>query len=220
MEISELTLKLILLLIPGSIACILYERLTVHYEWSSFKFITNAILFGALSYIIAQIVFNIGRVDTSFQIFWKNLPTKEIPYLVIVKASIVSVFVGLTATGLDHYKVINRFGKWIKLSNKYGDENLYSYFLNAEDTEEVYVRDIENGLTYHGLIDSFSDNEDVKEIVLIDVVVYDYESSDKLYNLDKIYLSRTSENLIIELPYKINNSSNGTENTSETETNA
>lgn len=218
MEISELTLKLILLLIPGSIACILYERLTVHYEWSSFKFITNAILFGSISYIIAQISFNIGGVDTSFQNFWENLPTKEIPYLVIVKASVVSVFVGLAATGLDHYKIINRFGKWIKLSNKYGDENLYSYFLNAKDTEEVYVRDVENGLTYHGLIDSFSDNEDVKEIVLIDVVVYDYLTSEKLYVLDKIFLSRTSENLIIELPYKSNNLNYDTENTAKTET--
>lgn len=103
---------------------------------------------------------------------------------------------------MDHYKVVNRFGKWLKLTNKYGDENLYSYFLNAKEVEEVYVRDIENGLTYHGLINSFSENDDIKELVLIDVVVYEYESSKKLYELDKIYLSKSKESLIIELPYK------------------
>ena len=216
MEISELTLKLILLLIPGSIACIIYERLTIHKQWNSFKFITNAILFGAISYVIAQLVFNICRVDLSFQNFWENLPTKDIPYFVIVKASIVSIFVGLIATGLDHYKLINRFGKWIGLTNKYGDENLYSYFLNAKDVEEVYVRDIENNLTYHGLINSFSENEEIKELVLFDVVVYDYNTSKELYKLDKIYLSRSKENLIIELPYT--NIKNGTKDTTKTET--
>lgn len=216
MEISELTLKLILLLIPGSIACILYERLTIHKQWNSFKFITNAILFGSISYVLAQIVFNIGRIDLSFDTFWENLPTKDIPYQAIIKASIVSVFVGLIATGLDHYKLINRFGKWIKLTNKYGDENLYSYFLNAKEVDEVYVRDIENNLTYHGLINSYSENDEIKEIVLVDVIVYDYTTSKELYLLDKVYLSRSKENLTIELPYK--NLKNGTQDTTETET--
>ena len=126
------------------------------------------------------------------------------------------MFVGLISTGIDHYKLINRFGKWIKLSNKYGDENLYSYFLNAKEVEEVYVRDVENKLTYHGFVNSFSETDEIKELVLLDVVVYDYETSQKLYSLDKIYLSKSKENLIIELPYK--NNENGTENTEQTET--
>lgn len=204
MEISELTLKLILILIPGSIASIIYERLTIHKRWNSFKFVTNAILFGALSYILSQVAFNICRVDTSFEMFWENLPTKEIPYNVILKASFVSIFIGLIATGVDQYKLINKLGKFLKLTNKFGDENLYSYFLNAEDVDEVYIRDINNGLTYHGLINSYSENDEINEIVLVDVIVYDYSTSEELYSLDKIYLSRKKDNLIIELPYKKN----------------
>ena len=202
MEISELTLKLILLLIPGSIACIIYERLTIHKQWNSFKFVTNAILFGAISYLTAQLLFNICRTDLSFQNFWENLPSKEIPYSVIIKASMVSILIGLISSALDQYKIMNRFGKWIRISNKYGDENLYSYFLNAQEVDEVYVRDIENNLTYHGLVSSFSENDEIKEILLSDVVVYSYETSEKLYKLDKIYISKSKENLIIELPFK------------------
>lgn len=216
MQISELTLKLILLLIPGSLACIIYERLTIHKQWTSFKFITNAILFGAISYLIAGVLYNICGTDESFKSFWDNLPTKDIPYNVILKSSLISIFVGLASTGIDHYKLINRFGKLIKLTNKYGDENLYSYFLNAEEVDEVYVRDIENKLTYHGFVNSFSETDEIKELVLLDVVVYDYDTSTKLYALDKIYLSKSKENLIIELPYK--NIENGTENTEQTKT--
>ncbi|UOY06563.1 hypothetical protein L0P88_21900 [Muricauda sp. SCSIO 64092] len=202
MEISELTLKLILLLIPGSIACIIYERLTIHKRWTSFKFITNAILFGGISYLLAQVIFNICGGDSTFDSFWENLPTKEIPFSAILKASLIAIFVGLASTAIDHYKLINRFGKWLRLTNKYGDENLYSYFLNAKDVEEIYVRDIENDLTYHGLIDSFSENEEIKELVLRDVVVYRYKNSEQLYEIDKLYLSKSKESLIIELPYK------------------
>ena len=216
MEITELTLKLILLLIPGSLACIIYERLTIHKQWTSFKFVTNAILFGAISYLLAGLIFDICGTDESFKSFWDNLPTKDIPYIVILKSSLISIFVGLASTGIDHYKLINRFGKWIKLTNKFGDENLYSYFLNAEEIDEVYVRDIENKLTYHGFINSFSETDEIKEIVLLDVVVYEYETSKELYALDKIYLSKSKENLIIELPYKNNN--NGTEKSEKTET--
>ena len=176
--------------------------MTIHKQWNSFKFITNAILFGGISYIVAQIVFNICGTDSSFISFWENLPSKEIPYSVITKASVVSIFVGLISTGIDHYKVVNRFGKWLRLTNKYGDENLFSYFLNAKEVEEIYVRDIENNLTYHGLINSFSENDEIKELVLIDVAVYEYKTSKKLYELDKIYLSKSKENLIIELPHK------------------
>lgn len=202
MEISELTLKLILLLIPGSIACIIYERLTIHQSWTSFKFVTNSILFGGISYLLAQVVFNICGWDSTFESFWENLPTKEIPFSAILKASLIAIIVGLVSTAIDHYKLVNRFGKWLRLTNKYGDENLYSYFLNAKEVEEIYVRDIENNLTYHGLIDSFSENGEIKELVLRDVVVYRYKNSKKLYEIDKLYLSKSKENLIIELPYK------------------
>jgi hypothetical protein len=215
MEISELTLKLILLLIPGSLACIIYERLTIHKQWTSFKFITNSILFGAISYLIAGVIFSIYKDDESFKLFWDNLPTKDIPYNVILKSSIISILVGFVSTGIDNYKLINKFGKYIRLTNKYGDENLFSYFLNAEDVDEVYVRDITNKLTYHGFINSFSETDEIKELVLLDVVVYDYETSKELYSLDKIYLSKSKENLIIELPYKTKQ--NGTE-TRKTET--
>nr|WP_288931322.1 hypothetical protein [uncultured Allomuricauda sp.] len=202
MEISELTLKLILLLIPGSIACIIYERLTIHKQWNSFKFVTNAILFGAISYLVAQLGFGICGTDETFANFWENLPTKEIPYDAIAKASMISILIGISSTAIDNYKLINRFGKWLKLTNKYGDENLYSYFLNAKEVEEVYIRDIENNITYHGIINSFSENEHFKEIVLIEVDVYEYETSKIMYSLDKVYLSKANDNLIIELPFK------------------
>lgn len=202
MEISELTLKLILILIPGCISCVIYEKLTIHKTWSPFKFIVNAIIFGAISYLLAQFIFQLFDADSGFISFWKNLPSKEIPYSVIVKTSLVSIIVGLSIVSLDYFKLINRFGKLIHITNKYGDESLFYYFLNRKDILDVYIRDIDNGLTYLGDIVAYTENESTVEIVLKDVVVYSYGSSEEYYQVSEIYISRNKENLIIEKPKK------------------
>lgn len=204
MEIPELTLKLIILLTPGAVASIIYEKLTIHKKWNSFQFIANSILFGGISYLVAQLAFNICRHDSSFDNFWLNLPSKEIPFAAVIKAIITSIFIGFICAGLDNYKIVNRIGKFLKLTTKYGDENLYSYFLNADNVNEIYFRDITNNITYHGMINSYSETSEFKEIVLRDVKVYDYATSTHMYDLDKVYLSRPKDGIIIEVPF-INN---------------
>lgn len=207
MEIPELTIKLIILLTPGAIACILFEKLTIHKKWNSFQFVANSILFGGSSYLIAQVLFNICRTDSSFDNFWKNLPSNEIPYEAIIKAIYISVIIAFVCAGLDNHKLINKVGKILRLTSKYGDENLYSYFLNAKNVNEIYLRDVSKNITYHGMIDSFSETNEFKEIVLRDVKVYSYETSEFMYGLDKIYLSRSKDDIIIEVPF-INENSN------------
>lgn len=66
MEISELTLKLILLLIPGAVASIIYEKLTIQKKWPAFKFLAHSILFGALSYLLTQLIPGWGSVWKAF----------------------------------------------------------------------------------------------------------------------------------------------------------
>jgi hypothetical protein len=201
MEIPELTLKLIILLAPGAIASIIFEKLTIHKKWNSFQFVANSILFGGVSYLLAQFIFSKFGKDASFVNFWSNLPTKQIPFEAVIKAIIASVLIGFICAGLDNYKIINRIGKFFKLTTKYGDENLYSYFLNADNVNEVYFRDIGNNITYHGMINSYSETNEFKEIVLRDVKVYDYASSELMYELDKIYLSHPKDDIIIEVPF-------------------
>lgn len=215
MEIPELTLKLIILLTPGAVASIIFEKLTIHKKWNSFQFIANSILFGGISYLAAQFAFNLCQQDSSFDNFWSNLPSKEIPFSAITKALSISIFIGFICAGLDNYKFVNRIGKFLKLTTKYGDENLYSYFLNADNVNEIYFRDIPNNITYHGMINSYSETSDFKEIVLRDVKVYDYETSTFMYELDKVYLSRPKDDIIIEVPF-INNTKSE-ENGGETE---
>lgn len=210
MEISALTLKLIILLTPGILATTIYKRLTIrHKEQSDFMFVVISIMFGMFSYLILQIINYL--ISLAKNICSKTIEEYEtiktfsdlsngnsIPYSEVIWACIISIILGFLISKLDHSKLINTFARKWNISNKYGDENLYSYFLNSPDVNWVYVRVIENSLTYLGLVESFSETIENKEIVLNQVTVYDYPDSKKMYKIERIYLVFPKDKVIIE----------------------
>jgi hypothetical protein len=204
MEISELTFKLIMLFIPGAICSIIISELTIHKPWSSFRFVVNSIVLGLLSYLIVQLITIIPFLNSEQKIlsFWNVVNgTINISYTEILYASIVGAILGFIFTLGIQRKWIYKIARILKVSFKYGDECLYYYFLNAKDLNEVYVRDYEQDLTYHGYIQAFSESDFEREIVLTNVDVYSLSDSMFLYNSDAIFISKSkSNNWQIETP--------------------
>ena len=154
MTLSALALKLILILIPGGLATLILEKLTTYLKWESFKFIINSILLGGLSYLLSDLIFYIFFAD-DIKSFWLTFTSNDIPFWEIIRATGVSVFIGFLASWIENKKLLTRFARKFNIADKYGEENLYSYFLNSKEVTEVYVRDIANNLTFHGIVDSF-----------------------------------------------------------------
>lgn len=208
MDISNLTLKLIFILIPGAIAGLIFEKLTVHKPWNNFKFIAQSILFGLLAYLntgwfikLMNAVFN---VEWSTLTLWANLAGKEIPFSEIGKATIAGILIGFIASAIDHHKIVNRFAAWMGISIKYDDINLYSHFLSSPILKQIHFKDFISGYIYRGTVESYWETDEIKEIVLRNVTVYENNSDDKrvlveLYKLDAVYLSRPKDEVLIEI---------------------
>lgn len=201
---SELTIKLIIILVPGAIATLIFGKLILHKEWNSFNFVLYSILFGIFSYLTLQLIINginFFRINKLPELtIWSSLNDASfIPYKEVVFASIISIVLAFIATMIENRKVINRVARLLRISSKFGDENLFSMFLNSKDVEFVYLRDIKNQLTYHGWVKSFSENDNISEIRLCDVAVYNYSDSEFLYEVEEIYLSLNKQEVIIEL---------------------
>ncbi len=211
MDISDLTLKLIIILLPGALSAKIIQKITVHKPWSDFQFTVNSILLGVASYLLLQVLYilitslelsycnrAIAFEVKSLQV-WQGIQQKgSIPYPEVFFSGITAIFVALIVSKMDHTKFLNKSAQKHKISNKYGDEDLYSYFLNAKEIKEVYVRLIKYKLTYHGYVDSFSETDNIKELTLRDVTVYNYPESEEMYNLNYIYLSLAKDDVIIE----------------------
>lgn len=201
---TELTIKLIILLLPGAIATLIYGKLILHKEWDNFKFVLFSILFGIFSYFLLQVIIDflnlIAFSKFSNLSLWNDLNNPNlIPYREIIFSTIISVILAYLVSLAENEKVLSRIAKHFNVSNKYGDENLYSKFLNTKEVEYVYVRSIKNNLTYYGWVKSFSESENFSEILLSEVSVYSYEDSELLYDVPEIYLSFNKQEIIIEL---------------------
>lgn len=214
MGISNLALKLILIMFPGLLATLLFLKLTIKIsERSDFMFVIIVITESLFSYLSIQLILNIYRwinnliyntklVFESLKIFSRISDSKIIPYDEIFYACVVSIIIGLITAKAVHENWLNTFGIKLGITNKFGEERIYSHFLNDPNNQVVSVRDISNSLTYWGKIEFFAENLQFKEIVLSQVTVFSYPESTELYNVPSVYLSFPNDKIIIEQAIK------------------
>ncbi len=206
---NQLVVALIVILLPGIIAAIISDKLTTHSKWDSFKFGLYSFMLGVLSYALLQAIvyaIDMAKAISFTPVSWHHLKIWNsalsggtgIQAWEICVAVIFAVPVAFFASWSINYKLFNKIAQKIGVTTKYGDENLYSYYLNAEEIDWVYIRDPKNGFTYQGRVVSHSENDTVQELVLSEVSVYSYEDSTFLYQLPTIYLSREMGEFIIE----------------------
>ena len=222
---NQLVVSIIIILFPGIIAAVISDKITVHAKWNSFKFALYSIVLGILSYTSVQLLFYVfdlvGWCSTR-TINWSHLDVwngvvNENPTISpweVVMATSFSGPVAFAASAIINRKYLNKFAQFLKVSTKYGDENLYSYYLNAKEIEWVYIRDVEKNLTYQGSVVSYSENDHIQEIVLSNVTVFRYEDSAELYSVPSIYLAKEIGKFTIEaIPNDRLGAANGEETT-------
>jgi len=208
MDISSLTVKLIIILIPGIVAYFIYKRLTSRSnKRSDLMFISVTIFLGALSYLglqtLSTIVCFIRNLCNDSEEEYKSLETfksisnTEISYFEVFFASFISIFIAAILAKMDTKNFINRAGIYLKITKKETDETLFVTYVSKKEIDVVYIRDSKNNLTYFGKIFSFSEKESVKQIVLEDVTVYLYNQGTELYKTPSIYLT-LNEDVTIE----------------------
>ncbi|MCC6545315.1 MAG: hypothetical protein IT392_12595 [Nitrospirae bacterium] len=224
---NELAVAVSIILFPGLIATVISDKITNHSRgWGSFKYSIYSFIFGVTCYVALQVV---GWLLGMLQPYLQLLPSlsgyldvwtiatnshSKIDLFEVGAATIMSVPVAFFAAYLINHKTFNKIAKRISVSNKYGDENLFYYYLNADEIDWVYVRDFERKLTYEGRICSYSENDNIQEIVLSEVTVYGYEDSDEYYSVPSIYLCREMGRFVIEgVPTEILEEASGKETT-------
>lgn len=116
----------------------------------------------------------------------------------IVVASLLSVLVAIVASYIDEYKIINKAGRLIKATKRFGDEDVWDYFNRSPDIKWVYVRDLKRDIYYYGWIQAWSDPYKDRELLIREVEVYKRSTAEFLYRTDVVYLSRKHDDLTID----------------------
>jgi len=209
---NKLAVVIVVILFPGIVAAIISNRITVHNaKWDYFKYGMYSFVLGISCYIALQLVCYVYDIILSYvynisPIPWTHLQSWEIlqdtdtkiKSYEIFMSSLLALPISCAASYLINHKIFNKLANKLHISDKYGDENLFSYYLNAKEIDWVYVRDKENSLTYQGRVNSYSETDSIQEIVLYDVTVYTYDDSEELYSLPSMYLCKTMGKFTIE----------------------
>lgn len=206
MEISDLALKVVLALVPGLMGALLIERLTIHKSWSSFRFTLYAFLVGIFVYSIMQGALELLQLVVAHEktlTFWsvvRNDAAVQLDPVEVVIASAIAIVIGSIVSLVTTRKVLHRLARRIGLTDKFGDESLFYFYLNSPAVSWVRISVASEGKTYEGLTSSFSEDQGRREVALTCVKVYRSEDSAELYSLESVYLSMDSSNLVIEAP--------------------
>ncbi len=212
MLVTELSWRLILLFLPGIICTLTIDLLTIHGRWSPFDFLLRAFVFGIVTYLLLQLILfvpsGIGNlcsrepINLTYMSIWQSLAKQEtaVDFREIAGSSLLSLIVGLLVSKIMNDKLIIKIGRKLKITTKFGDDDVWSYFLSGDDVHWVWIRRPQQNIVYEGWVQSFSESEKTREIVLRDVKVYTNNDSSFLYEVPAAYLSGEPNSLQIELP--------------------
>jgi hypothetical protein len=201
--------QLVIVFVPG----IIWERMDSQYgrehpkeQWDvirrSFVFglASYGILFGiswCLSWHFGDLGLRLPQIKKE-EAFLDTTVLKEIFF-----ASLVSLVSSILWLYITNYKLVTRFLQTISATKRYGDEDIWEFTFNSRRAEVEYVniRDFDKKLVYTGWVEAFSESEKQREIVLRDVILYDFDSR-VILETERVYLARSADNIDIEFPYK------------------
>jgi len=214
MGISLFTFRLLILFFPGIICCYVIEIYTVHKEITQFKFLLNSFILGTSSYMIywlllklINLLFKENFTITTFISFMTDT-NHLISFKVLLFVSLIAIMLGLIITIIDNNKLHIKLAHKLKLTYKFGEQDVWGYTLNSKDIGWVTIRDLKNNLMYNGWVLSYSDNMNNPEILLSDVEVYNNTTGDLFYVINTLYLTLDKSNIYLEIYNKKEKESN------------
>jgi hypothetical protein len=200
MKISALFIRVVVLVLPGLVGSLFYRKLRGGRQQKDWRDLAEITLFALSSYALygaAMELFATNGPAALKALFDESVPVR---WTEVVVASFISIGVAVLASFAQRYKFTNWFGRKIGATNRYGDEDVWTYLHNSDIGSWLYVRDHKQELVYYGWLEVFSESKDDRELLLSDVEVYSNETSELLYTVPLLYVSRDAHDFTIEIP--------------------
>jgi len=203
MRISALFIRIVILVLPGLVGSLFYRKLRGGRQQKDWRDLAEITLFALSSYAIYGVALELFATNGSAALealFDESVPVR---WTEVVVASLVSIVLAILASYVQKFKLINRFGRKIKATHRFGDEDVWEYLHNSPDTGSwLYVRDHQEELVYYGWVEAYSESGDDRELLLSDVEIYTNETDEPLDSVPLLYVSRDAYDFTIEIPPK------------------
>ncbi|MFX0201725.1 MAG: hypothetical protein ACFFCW_36895 [Candidatus Hodarchaeota archaeon] len=208
MSVSSLLIRIIFLAVPGILSYMLFRKLTGRIKREKWEECCQIILFSLMiygTYSVLVWLYGLCMKSPIEVAFFKAVLDENvaIEWGEIVIVSLLAVPIAFVASAIHTYKLLNTLGRLIRVTRRFGDEDIWDYFHNLPDIPEyewVLVRDHKINLLYFGWIEAYSESYKDRELLMGDVSVYDNDSGKPLYDVERLYFCRDKYDITIEIP--------------------
>lgn len=204
MNVLEFIQKYFILLLPGIIGMLLYNKTIVYKEQHYYLEFTKIIMCSFFSFLLSDGVFYVIQLLFPCFIFspihiieYIGSTANSIPSANVFASIVVAVVLACVLTKADYNNWIFIIANKLNLTHRTDNESVWDHFF--DDAPVVTMRDLVTGNTYYGRVKSYSDNSSDREICFEDVKVFD-KYSEFLYYAKNLYLSRAHNEFTIEVP--------------------
>jgi hypothetical protein len=210
MSLTELTVKLLLLFLPGIVCYMTVDALAVHRERKVHEIFLLSFVYGLLSYFVFFPLASLSHTAIAQRLYipparltiLKCLCDKDVPinWWEVGLTTGLALLLGIVISTAHDRDWLHRVARKLRITRKFGQKNVWAYVLNIPDVKWATVRDLSNNLMFQGYILAFTDIEEPTEIFLTNVNVYNEKTGHLLYQADTMYLARERKNLTVEFP--------------------
>ncbi len=199
MNLSAFVLRIAFLALPGLAGFSLYRKLRGRPERQSWEDLAQVLFFSLASYLLLGLIWNPAL--SALQAFSDE--HLQLDLKVIGLASIFGVLLALVASAAHRKDVIPRLARFMHISNRTGDEDLWEVFHLRPNERWIVIRDHELGLVYFGDVRRYSESGEERELIIEQVSVYrdnhDEEPLSFLYETPALYIQRDKNRISMEI---------------------
>ena len=197
--------QLALIFMPGIIWANIDAKFGAGLKPQQTTLIIRAFLFGVTTYTALFLIYSICGKTFGYATLGNGTETVDFLQLQDEIAWSIPLAFVLSILWLwsVRYRWLMKFLHKINATTRYGDEDVWSHTLNSDeaDVEYVHLRDLENGYIFAGWVNTYSETEDFRELLLQDVIVYNEEAV-VISRPPNLYISRPKNNIWMEFPYR------------------
>ena len=197
--------QIAVIFLPGMIWARLDARYAGKEKSSEMDFFIRAFIYGIASYTVTFLIYVLLGYPFSLIDFKeaqeKSVLTRAIG-VEVISATAVGFVLGVVWVFASNHKWLTVFLQFIRATKRYGDEDVWDYTFNSTRAavEYVHFRDFTNSFVYAGWVNTFSETGKLRELVLRDVRVYDFDGN-FMYEVPLMYLARKPDNIHVEFPH-------------------
>jgi hypothetical protein len=206
MQIDAFIFQLLILLIPGFICFSIVKKIAVYRRESKnnfgFQDIIIIIVFSliiCMFYDLTCILIN-HLLKTDYPSTLSKIIRVEMYNAVeLAILCLLAIISGYIFSTIETQKIINKTAMTLKITQYYGDTDVWTSFCSNKNTVWIYARDHKLNLIYYGLLEQYSDPGEERELIITNVMVFS-EDGEFCYNCPKMYICRQANEITLEIP--------------------